>query len=51
MQQRIEAMIAAVATVAAVVDKFYSLLNDEQKLRSNALGEDRAGRIAATAPR
>jgi LTXXQ motif family protein len=47
MQQRIEAMIAAVATVQPSLDKFYSLLNDEQKVRLNALGEDQRRRIAA----
>jgi hypothetical protein len=47
MQQRIEAMIAAVATVQPSLDKFYSLLNDEQKARFNALGEDQRRRITA----
>jgi hypothetical protein len=47
MQQRIEAMIAAVATVQPSLDKFYSLLNDEQKVRLNALGEDQRRRTAA----
>jgi hypothetical protein len=47
MQQRIEAMIAAVATVQPSLGKFYSLLNDEQKVRLNALGEDQRRRIAA----
>jgi len=47
MQQRIEAMIAAVATVQPSLDKFYGLLNDEQKVRLNALGEDQRRRIAA----
>ena len=40
MQQRIEAMIAAVAIVRPPLDKFYSLLNDEQKARLTALAED-----------
>ena len=41
MQQRIEAMIAAVATVQPPFDKnSYGLLNDEQKARLNALAED-----------
>jgi hypothetical protein len=40
MQQRIEAMVAAVATVQPALDKFYGLLNDEQKARLNALAED-----------
>src|SRR5712671_3589155 len=39
MQQRIEAMIAAVGTVQPPLDKFYGLLNDEQKSRLNALGQ------------
>jgi len=47
MQQRIEAMIAAVATVQPSLDKFYSLLNDDQKVRLNALGEEQRRRIAA----
>jgi hypothetical protein len=46
MQQRIEAMIAAVATVQPSLDKFYSLLNDEQKARLNALGEEQRRRVA-----
>ena len=40
MQQRIEAMIAAVATVQPPLDKFYGLLSDEQKARLTALGND-----------
>jgi len=40
MQQRIEAMIAAVATVRPPLEKFYGLLNDEQKAQLNALAED-----------
>ena len=36
MQQRIEAMIAGVATVQPPLDKFYGLVNDEQKARLNA---------------
>jgi hypothetical protein len=39
MQQRIEAMIAAVGTVQPPLEKFYGLLNDEQKARLNALGQ------------
>jgi LTXXQ motif family protein len=39
MQQRIEAMISGVATVQAPLDKFYGLLNDEQKARLNAVAE------------
>ena len=46
MQQRIEAMIAAVATVQPAWNKFYGLLDDEQKARLTALGEkDQRGRF------
>ncbi|MGO9701534.1 MAG: Spy/CpxP family protein refolding chaperone [Xanthobacteraceae bacterium] len=37
MQRRIEAMIAAVEIVQPALEKFYGLLNDEQKARVNAL--------------
>ena len=47
MQQRIEAMIAAVAIVQPALDRFYSLLNDEQKVRLNALAEDQRRRSSA----
>ena len=40
MQLRIEAMIAAVATVQPPLEKFYGLLSDEQKARLTALGKD-----------
>jgi hypothetical protein len=40
MQQRIEAMISAVAMVRTPLDKLYGLLDDEQKARFNALAED-----------
>jgi hypothetical protein len=40
MQQRIEAIIAAVETVQPPLEKFYGLLSDEQKLRLTALGQD-----------
>jgi hypothetical protein len=40
MQQRIEAMIAAVATVQPPLEKFYGRLSDEQKARLTALGND-----------
>jgi hypothetical protein len=40
MQARIEAMIAAVGTVQPALDNFYGLLNDEQKARLNAIGQD-----------
>ena len=48
MQQRIEAMIAAVATVQPSLDKFWGLLSDEQKARLTALGDDQRRRIAAS---
>jgi hypothetical protein len=53
MQQRIEAMVAAVALVQPPLDKFYGLLNDEQKARFNALAAKsqrpaRGGRTART---
>ncbi len=47
MQQRIEAMIAGVATVQPPLEKFYDLLNDEQKARLNALAEDQRRSTAA----
>ena len=39
MQQRIEAMISAVGMVRPPLDKFYGLLDDEQKARFNAVAE------------
>ncbi len=49
MQQRIEAMIAAVGTVQPPLLKFYGLLNDDQKVRLNALGQDlRRGKAQTT---
>ena len=47
MQQRIEAMTAAVATVQPLLDKFYGILDDEQKAQLNALGEDQRRRVTA----
>jgi hypothetical protein len=47
MEQRIGAMNAAVATVQPPLDKFYGLLNDEQKARLTALGEDQRRRTTA----
>ena len=45
MQARLEAMIAAVNIVQSPLDRFYALLNDEQKARFTALGQDqREGR-------
>jgi hypothetical protein len=46
MQQRIEAMIGGVATVQPALDKFYGLLNDEQKARLNAVAEDQERKAA-----
>lgn len=40
MQARIEAMIAAVATVQPPLEKFYGLLDDEQKARLNGVADD-----------
>jgi LTXXQ motif family protein len=40
MQSRLEAMIAAVNIVQSPLDRFYGLLNDEQKARFTALGQD-----------
>jgi hypothetical protein len=40
MQKRIEVMITAVQTVQPPLEKFYGLLNDEQKARLTALGND-----------
>jgi hypothetical protein len=40
MQARIEAMISAVETVQPPLQKFYDLLNDEQRARLNALAQD-----------
>ena len=48
MQQRIEAMISAVATVRPPLEKFYGLLDDEQKARlQRARAKISAGRAAA----
>ena len=49
MQARIEAMITAVATVEPPLQNFYALLDDEQKARLDALGQDqRKGQAAPT---
>jgi hypothetical protein len=40
MQTRIEAMIAAVATVRPLLEKFYGLLSDERKEQIIALGQN-----------
>jgi len=39
MEQRVTAMVQAVALIRDPLDKFYALLTDEQKARFNALGE------------
>jgi hypothetical protein len=49
MQQRIEAMIAAVDTVQPPLENFYGLLNDDQKVRLNALGQDQRSKSARKA--
>jgi hypothetical protein len=51
MQQRIEAMIVAVEAVQGPLDKFYGLLNDEQKAQIDALSTtgQRPARTAARA--
>lgn len=41
MQQRIEAMVAAVNTVQPPLEKFYGALTEEQKAKFNALAERR----------
>ena len=40
MRQRVAAMLQAVRMVRPAVEKFYQSLNDEQKARLNALGDD-----------
>jgi hypothetical protein len=44
MQQRIEAMIAAVGTLQPPMQRFYDVLNDEQKALLNALIENQRGK-------
>jgi hypothetical protein len=48
MQQRIEAMIAAVKILQPPLDKLYGLLSDEQKARLTALGEDHRSSSSGT---
>jgi hypothetical protein len=47
-QQRLEAMVAAVNVVRPAIDKLFGLLDDEQKAKVTALGEDQgaAGPLA-----
>jgi hypothetical protein len=40
MHQRLDAMLAAVRMVRPALERFYSLLDDEQKARFNALGPE-----------
>src|SRR5262249_53116194 len=40
MHQRLDAMLQAVHIVRPPLERFYGLLNDEQKARFNALGSD-----------
>jgi hypothetical protein len=47
MQQRIEAMISAVGIVQPPLQKFYDLLDDQQKAQLNALGQDQRRAKAA----
>jgi hypothetical protein len=47
MQQRIEAMITAVEIVQPPLQKFYDSLDDNQKVRLNALGQDQRRSEAA----
>jgi LTXXQ motif family protein len=47
MQERLQAMIKAEQAMQAPLEKFYGLLNDEQKARLNARTEDRR-KISAT---
>jgi hypothetical protein len=49
MQQRIEAMISAVALVRPPLEKFYALLDDEQKALLNALAENQRRASASRA--
>jgi hypothetical protein len=45
MQQRIAAMISAVALVHPPLERLYGLLDDEQKARFNALAEDERKKV------
>src|SRR5579871_6615921 len=51
MQQRIEAVISAVAIVRPPLERVYGLLDDEQKARFNALAEEQRTRAAANKPK
>ena len=47
MQQRVEAMTAAVGLIQPRMEKFYGLLTDEQKARLNAVAEEQRKTAAA----
>jgi LTXXQ motif family protein len=51
MQQRIEAMISAAESVQPPLQKFYDSLDDNQKVRLNALGQDQRRSEAAKSKR
>jgi hypothetical protein len=42
MEQRVQAMITAVQTVQPPLDKFYGMLNDDQKAKLNGLAQDQS---------
>ncbi len=47
MQSRVNAMLSAIAAIQPPFEKFYDLLNDEQKARLNAPQRDRRANAAA----
>ncbi len=49
MQQRIEAMVSGIALIQPRMEKFYGLLNDEQKARLNGLAEEQRKASLASA--
>lgn len=51
MQQRIEAMVSATAMIQPRLERFYGLLNDEQKARLNALSDEQRKASAGSADR
>ncbi|MEZ2147524.1 Spy/CpxP family protein refolding chaperone [Bradyrhizobium sp. DN5] len=51
MRERLEAMIKAIDAVASPLSKFVGLLNDDQKARLNALGNERRAALAAAQPK
>src|SRR6516164_4279290 len=50
MQQRLEAMVSAVARVRPALERFYELLDDEQKGKLEAFGEGQRKQRAAPKP-